>query len=616
MQRVFGRHSCTPMAVLTVFGMVTALGSCQNEGEVREHSEYSSSYSITQNRTNQNTPAPSPPPSSTQAPQTSTSSASTVSTSPPPTSQPSQASPSASTSSNSTNRVPLTADHYDWQRDEFKFRGEYSNRCLFPSSDSHVQGTMLDELFALRDEINRRYLFRSEVVDVDPRKFVRTVNSFDSYYDIMTNNDSYIQKLRSLVPNEFGELKHEAYEIKSLKEVSQEVAARHNPVYTFGIEWRVISESTPRDYRVTYTERNTIYSETRNALGKVKRGDKLVKVNDIDFVGNTNELSFKTMIDALSPMETGSTIRLTLIDRDSRLEKEVVLKSYEKKLNSMNENKIIATSSGNVGYLHIGKSGLMVHQYHRNIEKLLQSQVKDVIVDFRYFNEEEHEWTDTRPEASFAYMIVGEEKAKRDSVNEHRFRLKGEFKPENDKSFVSIGDYVVFNTFCPILSHETTGEWICWFEKAFLNWRLKDYFTRGFHGWRVKWFDSVNLDRVFVLVSNETCGKAELFINALRGIGVDVILIGESTCGKPYSVGGVENCGIVVKLITSRYANKRVFSAYEDGFIAANSKQKRGVKVPGCYVKDDLSKPLGDEEEPLLAAALQYRKDKTCPPVP
>ena len=595
--------------------VLATLGSCQIESEVREHPEYSGSSSITPNRTSQKTPAPSPPPVSTQAPKTSTSSASTVSTSPPPTSQPRQASPSASTSANSTNRTPLTADHYVWQRDEFKYRGEYSNRCLFPSSDHHVQGTMLDELFALRDEINRWYIFRSEVVDVDPRKFVRTVNSFDSYYDIMTNNDSYIQKLRSLIPNEFGELKHEAYEIKSLKEVSQEVAARRNPVYTFGIEWKIISESTPRDYRVTYTEMNTVYSETRDALGKVKRGDKLVKVNDMDFVGNTNEPSVETMIDALSPMETGSTIRLTFIDRDSRLEKKVILKSYEKKLNSMNENKIIATSSGNVGYLHIGKSGLMVHQYHQNIEKLLQSQVEDVIVDFRYFNEEEYRWTDTRPEASFAYMIVGEENAQRNSWDEYVFRLKGEFEPGNEKTFVSIGDNVVFNTLCPILFDETTGDWICWFEDAGLSWKLDDFLTL-MRSWRLKSFDSVNLDRVFVLVSNDTCGKAELFINALRGIGVEVILIGDSTCGNPYFIAGVENCGIVVKLIESRYANRRIFSAYEDGFIAANSKQKRGVKVPGCYVKDDLSKPLGDKEEPLLAAALQYRNDKTCPPVP
>ena len=37
--------------------------------------------------------------------------------------------------------------------------------------------------------------------------------------------------------------------------------------------------------------------------------------------------------------------------------------------------------------------------------------------------------------------------------------------------------------------------------------------------------------------------------------------------------------------------------------------------MPGCLVADDFEHQLGDPAEARLAAALQYRRDRTCPAV-
>ncbi|RYY91059.1 MAG: hypothetical protein EOO24_32305, partial [Comamonadaceae bacterium] len=53
----------------------------------------------------------------------------------------------------------------------------------------------------------------------------------------------------------------------------------------------------------------------------------------------------------------------------------------------------------------------------------------------------------------------------------------------------------------------------------------------------------LDLPRLYVLTSQLTCSASESIINSLRGIGVQVILIGDRTCGKPYGFHRKDNCG-------------------------------------------------------------------------
>ena len=111
---------------------------------------------------------------------------------------------------------------------------------------------------------------------------------------------------------------------------------------------------------------------------------------------------------------------------------------------------------------------------------------------------------------------------------------------------------------------------------------------------------TLNLERVFVLTGGRTCSASELIINSLRGIGVEVVLIGETTCGKPFGFVGTDNCGTTYFPIQFRFVNDRGFGDYEDGFL------------PTCRARDDVFRPLGDSEEARLGEAITYMFTGEC----
>ncbi len=106
-------------------------------------------------------------------------------------------------------------------------------------------------------------------------------------------------------------------------------------------------------------------------------------------------------------------------------------------------------------------------------------------------------------------------------------------------------------------------------------------------------------------------------MNGLRGIDVEVIQIGGTTCGKPYGFYGLENCGTTYFFTQFRGVNAKGYGDYSDGFSPSNLASVEGEPIPGCAVDDDFSQPLGDAEEAMLSAALAYRDQPgTCPALP
>src|SRR5262249_29889525 len=53
---------------------------------------------------------------------------------------------------------------------------------------------------------------------------------------------------------------------------------------------------------------------------------------------------------------------------------------------------------------------------------------------------------------------------------------------------------------------------------------------------------NLGLSRVFVLTTSGTCSASEAVMNSLQGVGVQVIQIGSTTCGKPYGFYPADNC--------------------------------------------------------------------------
>lgn len=110
------------------------------------------------------------------------------------------------------------------------------------------------------------------------------------------------------------------------------------------------------------------------------------------------------------------------------------------------------------------------------------------------------------------------------------------------------------------------------------------------------------LPRVYVLTSDGTCSASESVVNGLRGVDVQVVLVGQTTCGKPYGFTRRDNCGLALYPIEFEGFNARNVGGYTAGL------------APACTVADDVDHALGDVREGQLAAALFHIDRGVCPP--
>lgn len=111
---------------------------------------------------------------------------------------------------------------------------------------------------------------------------------------------------------------------------------------------------------------------------------------------------------------------------------------------------------------------------------------------------------------------------------------------------------------------------------------------------------ALNLSRVYVLTGPRTCSASELVINGLRPF-VDVVAIGDTTCGKPVGFRPVSRCDTTFNVVNFESVNARNEGRYFDGF------------APSCAVAEDFLQPLGSADEPLLAAATRHADSGQCP---
>ena len=111
---------------------------------------------------------------------------------------------------------------------------------------------------------------------------------------------------------------------------------------------------------------------------------------------------------------------------------------------------------------------------------------------------------------------------------------------------------------------------------------------------------SLNLKRAYVLASSDTCSASEAVVNSLRGVGVDVQLIGSTTCGKPYGFSAQDNCGVTFAAMEFVGTNARGDSVNPDGM------------TPDCQASDDLGHELGNTSEGMLSVALRMQLGNSC----
>mgnify|MGYP002151228347 FL=1 len=79
-----------------------------------------------------------------------------------------------------------------------------------------------------------------------------------------------------------------------------------------------------------------------------------------------------------------------------------------------------------------------------------------------------------------------------------------------------------------------------------------------------------------------------------------VVLVGDTTFGKPYGFIAREACGTTFNAVNFELTNGQGAGGYTAGF------------APDCSVPDDLDRPLGDPQEGRLRAALYYLANGRC----
>lgn len=304
----------------------------------------------------------------------------------------------------------------------------------------------------------------------------------------------------------------------------------------YGIQWHVTGDAVPYTVRVAYVQPNS-----PAALAGVARGDQLKTVDGLVADGSVSGLGA-----LLYP--TNSAAHNLIFDRAGTV-KNVTIAAANITISPVPVAQTLDVAGDKVGYLvfntHISSAEKPLMDA---MEKFKADQVKSLVLDLRYNG---GGLVDVA--SVLAYMVAGKTATSGKPFDKLQY---------SDKRPVQTALGVV-----PFYEKSSDG----------------------------KVLPSLNLKQVFILATGSTCSASEAIINGLRGVDIDVQIIGKTTCGKPYAFVGKSNCGVTYLPIESKGANAKGFDDYSDGF------------APNCSASDDFSQPLGSATEGMLAAAL-YRR--------
>jgi carboxyl-terminal processing protease len=460
--------------------------------------------------------------------------------------------------------APPTEEELTWSSGVFLDSEKFQNFCQDPRTGSDRNGdsfpdrdgSTLHENHFLRAWSDNTYLWYSEIEDTDPA----LTDSTAAYFDL----------LKTAATTASGNPKDKFHFTYASDEWLQLTQAGISAGY--GLKWTIVSASPPREVRVAYTE----LSGPANTAN-IMRGAEVLEIDGIDFVNDSDQASVDIINAALFPSNADEVHSFVIRDIGSSETRTVSLTSAEITATPVLNVSTLDTSSGKVGYLlfnaHIqtAEEGLM-----NAISELSDANVTDLILDLRY-----NGGGLLAIASQLAYMVAGSENT-------------------SGKTFENI----VFND-KHTSTNPITGRSLS--PTPFYDESL------GFSVSEGQSLPSLNLNRVFVLSTARTCSASEAVINGLRGVGVEVILIGSTTCGKPYGFYAQDNCGTTYFTIQFQGINDMGFGDYSDGFSPANTSGTVGEVITGCSVADDFTNPLGNEQESQMAAALSYRDSGTCP---
>ena len=400
------------------------------------------------------------------------------------------------------------------------------------------QGSLTDERTFLRGWIDQYYLWYKEVPNVNPLNYSTAIDYFNALKTPLLTASGQ--------PKDKYHFTYSTAEWNALSSQGVELG--------YGISWsRNTGTNIPRTWIASVVEPGS-----PSASAGLMRGDKLLTVDGYDFVNGSDQATVEKLNAGLFPEKANEIHRLTL-NRNGTVV-DVTLTAVAVASAPVKNTKTIDTPTGKVGYLTFDSHNEVSERaLIDSITTLKAAGVTDLVLDVRY-----NGGGLLYIASELAYMIAG--------------------------------------------SAQTSGKT---FEKPLYNDRFAAQtpipFLPTAYGFQPASvpagtvLPTLNLKRVTLLTTGDTCSASESIINSLRGIDVEVNVIGGQTCGKPYAFTPVDNCGTTYFAIEFQGVNNKGFGDYSDGF------------TPTCAVADDLKHAVGDTSEGLLAAALSYRATGVCP---
>ncbi|ESQ74245.1 peptidase [Asticcacaulis sp. AC402] len=458
-----------------------------------------------------------------------------------------------------------------WVAGVFQAASSFKDKCAAVRTGTDIEGngfpdragTATDEKNWLRSWTRETYLWNTEVADSNPALGGTRLQYFDT--------------LKTFATTASGKAKDDFH----FSEPTTEYLRRRNSAASasYGAEFVIISPTVPRDVRVVFTEPASPAEDMSGGQRKLIRGTRILTVNGIDLVnGGATQAEIDALNAGLFPANAGTTTTFTVQDPGASGSRTVVLTSQNLVAKAVNRTRVLTSGGQKVGYILFNTFSPYSSETElvTAVQQMQTEGVQDLVLDLRY-----NGGGLLAVASQLGFMVAGDTQTAGKTFELLRFNAAaGNRNPVTGQ----INDPVPFYR---------TG----------LGFSVADGTP----------LPSLNLPRVYVLATGDTCSASEAVVNGLRGAGVEVVLIGDKTCGKPYGFYPQDNCGETYYSIQFQGVNHLGFGDYADGFIPNNSASAFGVRLPGCVVGDDFGHELGDASERLLQTALSYRASGTCP---
>ncbi|HSI57025.1 MAG TPA: S41 family peptidase [Ideonella sp.] len=413
-------------------------------------------------------------------------------------------------------------------------------------------GSLDNEKAWLNTYLTGAYLWYSEMPTVDAG-----LATYSNTADVYTSLDNYFNAQLTPALTASGKRRDAFSFIYPTKQWND--LAQSGAVSGYGIEWYFGSSTPPRGLRIVYVE-----AGSPAAAAGLQRGDTLVTADGVSADVATTD-GVNTLNAALFPSANGQAHSFSFTRNGSPLTRTLTSATVIKQ--TVPKVQVLNNGGSKVGYMvftdHLASAEQPLIDA---INTLKAGNVTDLVLDLRY-NGGGYLYI----ASELAYMIAGPSATSGQVFEQLQYNSKRTADTNSADARTPF-----YDSSCILDSN--------------------------FNCSAVNPLPTLGLSRVSILTTGGTCSASEAIINGLRGVGIDVRLIGETTCGKPYGFTAKDNCGISYFPIEFKGVNAQGYGDYADGFGAT------------CAASDDLDTPLGDPSENQLAGALYNLSNNTCNP--